>query len=182
MKTDKTSIHQLRYITFSPMLGCNLIEIYHNLFPHKVSSLVYANKGVVFIYVNCEFGHVLCNFPTYWQCIFADTDECDNSKFQSPLCYGQCTNINGSFQCQCPQGTRGDPYVPGGCFRVLTSKKPFTFSAPFFYCDDDNSGSLLIYIVRKSQILGQLLPLYHNTCSWGKLVQVLPNTSISVQR
>ena len=27
-----------------------------------------------------------------------------------------------------------------------------------------------------------ILPLYRNTCSWGKLVQVPPTTSISVQR
>ena len=43
-----------------------------------------------------------------------DIDEC---KFPSTekVCFGVCINTIGSYDCQCPQGTYGNPEVEGGC-------------------------------------------------------------------
>uniref|UniRef100_A0A453LNB7 EGF-like domain-containing protein n=1 Tax=Aegilops tauschii subsp. strangulata TaxID=200361 RepID=A0A453LNB7_AEGTS len=46
-----------------------------------------------------------------------DIDECKDLEFYK--CYGQCTNMDGLFQCQCPHGTHGDHSTPGGCFSLL---------------------------------------------------------------
>ena len=48
-----------------------------------------------------------------------DIDECLHPHAHS--CYGICKNLPGSFQCQCPQGTYGDPTMKGGCIKIKNS-------------------------------------------------------------
>ena len=48
-----------------------------------------------------------------------DVDECVHPDAHS--CYGICKNLPGSFQCQCPQGTYGDPTTKGGCITIKNS-------------------------------------------------------------
>ncbi|XP_044953125.1 uncharacterized protein LOC123403249 isoform X1 [Hordeum vulgare subsp. vulgare] len=44
-----------------------------------------------------------------------DIDECEWPLENTPKCYGQCINTEGSFTCRCPPGTTGDFTIPGGC-------------------------------------------------------------------
>lgn len=36
-------------------------------------------------------------------------------------CYGDCLNLGGSFYCQCPKETYGDPFAKDGCTEVKKS-------------------------------------------------------------
>jgi hypothetical protein len=60
--------------------------------------------------------HVYINFLSC-PFIFVDINECENQEAQS--CYGICLNFPGTFQCQCPDGTYGDPFIKGGCVTIL---------------------------------------------------------------
>jgi len=52
-----------------------------------------------------------------------DIDECQNK--ESHGCYGECRNFQGTFQCQCPNGTYGSPFIKDGCV-TITKKNSFT--------------------------------------------------------
>lgn len=55
----------------------------------------------------------------YTLCVFLDIDECEHPKAYS--CYGTCQNFPGSFQCQCPNGTYGNPTTRGRCITIKNS-------------------------------------------------------------
>ncbi|WVZ54637.1 hypothetical protein U9M48_005404 [Paspalum notatum var. saurae] len=45
-----------------------------------------------------------------------DVDECALLG-TSKLCYGDCTNLIGTYLCECPEGTSGNPKVQNGCVK-----------------------------------------------------------------
>jgi len=48
-----------------------------------------------------------------------DIDECALWELHS--CYGTCINMPGTFHCQCPDGTYGNPFTEGGCIKIQSS-------------------------------------------------------------
>ncbi|CAN6373228.1 unnamed protein product [Urochloa humidicola] len=42
-----------------------------------------------------------------------DINECDHPEVYQ--CFGKCTNLDGTFDCKCPHGTRGNHTIPNGC-------------------------------------------------------------------
>ena len=74
-----------------------------------------------------------------------DMDEClDSNSCKSGA---QCVNIPGSFQCHCPPGCRGDPYVTG----CSCSQRPRSEDGSFSECknDDDCPGQLACSATRQ---------------------------------
>jgi len=52
---------------------------------------------------------------TFVVCIAADTHECTiRDKYP---CFGDCVNMDGSYNCVCPHGTSGNPKKPHGCIK-----------------------------------------------------------------
>uniref|UniRef100_A0ACD5Y217 Uncharacterized protein n=1 Tax=Avena sativa TaxID=4498 RepID=A0ACD5Y217_AVESA len=47
-----------------------------------------------------------------------DMNEC-NFQGEDTVCFGHCTNLNGSYECRCPRGSHGDPYIPDGCVKSV---------------------------------------------------------------
>ncbi|XBI69218.1 hypothetical protein VPH35_048320 [Triticum aestivum] len=45
-----------------------------------------------------------------------DIDECSDEGY----CYGDCTNLDGAYDCRCPAGTHGDATLPGGCLSSIS--------------------------------------------------------------
>jgi hypothetical protein len=74
-------------------------------------------------------------------CLFVldlDVNECE----LSDTCFGNCTNLPGTFLCQCPTGTVGDPSIRNGCIpphdldtgnNYLTHTKPTIYRINKFY-------------------------------------------------
>uniref|UniRef100_R7W5S6 Wall-associated receptor kinase 5 n=1 Tax=Aegilops tauschii TaxID=37682 RepID=R7W5S6_AEGTA len=52
-----------------------------------------------------------------------DVDECKRPEEYG--CFGECTNLPGTFRCWCPRGTHGNHTVPGGCIKSATGSKSF---------------------------------------------------------
>ncbi|KAJ1288955.1 hypothetical protein BS78_02G128400 [Paspalum vaginatum] len=48
-----------------------------------------------------------------------DINECERPEEHG--CYGECTNIDGTFECRCPPGTHGDHTLIHGCVDVRSS-------------------------------------------------------------
>ncbi|KAL6601441.1 hypothetical protein ACP70R_044661 [Stipagrostis hirtigluma subsp. patula] len=46
-----------------------------------------------------------------------DIDECKKPREQI-RCFGDCINMNGTYKCRCPKGTRGNHSLPGGCIPI----------------------------------------------------------------
>ncbi|CAL4985377.1 unnamed protein product [Urochloa decumbens] len=55
--------------------------------------------------------------PRFW--LGADINECHNATLRS-TCFGDCNNLPGHFECQCPQGTHGNPLEISGCISSRT--------------------------------------------------------------
>lgn len=99
---------------------------------------------------------VYISFPTYKillliilnvNLFFLDIDECENREDNS--CYGVCRNLPGTFQCQCPHGTYGSPWMKGGCGNGASiGNKPLcTYSIySFFY---NALVVLFLYVLHK---------------------------------
>lgn len=51
--------------------------------------------------------------------IYLDINECEQPETYS--CYGTCLNFPGTFQCQCRNGTYGNPFAKGGCIIIKNS-------------------------------------------------------------
>ncbi|XP_044414583.1 wall-associated receptor kinase 5-like [Triticum aestivum] len=90
---------------------------------------IYLNWVVVGNHSLCKGNHSQCVEPTgggrYCLCKTGyhgnpyltdgckDVNECELAEANG--CYGECTNAEGTFTCQCPLGTIGNPAIPGGC-------------------------------------------------------------------
>uniref|UniRef100_M8CBK8 Wall-associated receptor kinase 3 n=1 Tax=Aegilops tauschii TaxID=37682 RepID=M8CBK8_AEGTA len=66
----------------------------------------------------------ICRICSYLYVPCSDIDEREHPE-EYP-CSGICTNIPGTFHCQCPDGTYRDPLMKQGCISATTTKKTFT--------------------------------------------------------
>jgi hypothetical protein len=66
--------------------------------------------------ISSTWMHILGWFTFLLFSVRIDVDECMLP--DAYACYGICENLPGSFHCQCPQGTYGDPKTKGGCITI----------------------------------------------------------------
>ncbi|KAL6906244.1 hypothetical protein ACP4OV_003845 [Aristida adscensionis] len=108
--------------------------------------------------VLCRSGHSDCayNLPTelgyYCSCKIGftgnpylaggcqDINECEDPT--GYLCFGECINKIGSFDCRCPKGSHGEPTMPNGCI-----KNPFSTGKIIGIAVGSGAGSILLGLI-----------------------------------
>ncbi|XP_044392243.1 wall-associated receptor kinase 3-like [Triticum aestivum] len=121
--------------------GCSG-EVTHNLCKSKHTVCV--NLGDEDGYIcQCWFGH---DGNPYVTDGCKDVDECEQAEQYG--CFGECTNLPGTFDCRCPPGTHGNHTIPGGCAK---STKDLSIGIGV------GSGAAVVLFILLAFFLGQKL-------------------------